>query len=654
MKTKGLDDKLALWQERLDHAETDYRDEQERMKRREALMDGSKVILSPDGTVSRKKAKHVRNVCLEMVETQIDSSIPPPKVTALREEDEELATIIEAMLRNVLDRLQFERMNDEAERISPTQGGHGMLADWRSTVSGRGWMGDLSVTMLHPRKIVPQPGIYQVQEMDYIFIKDAVTKRQVKERYHVNVDGEREDDPDARAVGASALASDELVTLVTVYYRNEHGGIGRFRFVGDTVCEDMEDYQIRRVKECRACGAIGNGKKCRYCGAKKFDEKLLEYEELTEDIVTERGNVIPMESAEVDAFGQTVMEDMPGEEPELLGGGEMLLPQLAPGGMEAPVMLRPQRPKMGKTRIPYYKPDVFPVVIRKNVSRPGKFLGGSDIDAIEDQQNELNKLGTKISEKVLGGGSFTTTPKGALVVVTDEDNRVVEVEKPSDLEMFRTFNTQVDISQDMAMQRTIYEEARETLGVTDSLQGRRDPTATSKVAKEFSAQRAAGRFESKHVMKNALFADLFEIIFKFMLAYADEPRPIRTWNDKGEKEYKIFDRHDFLYQDEAGEWHYNTDFLFSCDTVAPLAGDRQAMWQETRMNFESGAMGAPNDLKTLIRFWRQMEKLHYPMASEMRTAMEQELQEQQTMQAVQTSMRMNGGGMPVTNGGIML
>lgn len=137
-------------------------------------------------------------------------------------------------------------------------------------------------------------------------------------------------------------------------------------------------------------------------------------------------------------------------------------------------------------------------------------------------------------------------------------------------------------------------------------------------------------------MKRAMYQDLFEAIFKWMLAYCDEPRTIRRTDEHGDVEYVTFDRHDFLYQDEAGEWQYNTDFLFSCDSSAPLASDRQALWKETRMNFQEGAMGSPTEITTLLRFWEQMEKLHYPMAGDMVKSLRDQMERQQAQQAQQT------------------
>lgn len=611
-------EKLQLWQERLALAETAIAGERERMLRREKQYEGDHTIYAPDGSVAADSlASHVRNVSFEVIETQVDSTIPAPKVTAVRQEDEELATIIESMLRDVMDRLPSERLNDEGERLSPVQGGYGLLVDWLDSVSGKDWLGDLKVSLVHPYSIVPQAGVTQVSDMDFFFLKTPQTKRQIRRFYGVSVADEDESDPDARRLGASADTTDELVTMVTVYYRNAKGGIGRLRWVNDTVLEDLEDYQLRRVHRCTVCGAVGDGKKCAYCGSRKFEDEVMEDEELTEDITLRDGTVIPAVSEVRDELGQPVAVDT-------------LLPQMQPGGTAA--VIAPQAAfRQEPTRIPYYKPDVFPLVIRKNVSMPGRFWGSSDLDAIFDQQNSLNKICTKLNTKVLSGGSFTTVPTGARFI-SDRDGVRVEVDNPADVEKIRTFNTQVDISTDLTMMAQLYEQARQTIGITDSMQGRKDPTATSAVAKEFSAQQAAGRLESKRVMKRAMYQDLFEAIFKWMLAYCDEPRAIRRTDEHGDVQYVTFDRHDFLYRDEAGDWQYNTDFLFSCDGSAPLATDRQALWKETRMNFQEGALGSTQEIATLLRFWEQMEKLHYPMAGDMVKSLKSQMESQQAAQ----------------------
>ena len=108
----------------------------------------------------------------------------------------------------------------------------------------------------------------------------------------------------------------------------------------------------------------------------------------------------------------------------------------------------------------------------------------------------------------------------------------------------------------------------------------------------------------------------------------------------GNAQYETFNRYDFLEQDDAGEWCWNDQFLFSCDTSAPLASNREAMWQETRMNLQTGAFGDPAQLPTLILFWTKMEMLHYPGASETRGYLEEELKKQQAQQQMAMQIQM--------------
>jgi hypothetical protein len=175
----------------------------------------------------------------------------------------------------------------------------------------------------------------------------------------------------------------------------------------------------------------------------------------------------------------------------------------------------------------------------------------------------------------------------------------------------------------------VYEEARQQIGITDSFQGRKDSTATSGKAREFAAAQSAGRLESKRRMKDAAYAALYEAMFKFKLAYTDEPRPVVSTDSHNQPVYESFNKYDFLEQDANGEWYWNDRFLFSCDTSAPLAQNREAMWQETRANFQTGAFGDPADIRTLILFWHKMEVLHYPDAADTRTYLEDILRQQE-------------------------
>jgi len=270
------------------------------------------------------------------------------------------------------------------------------------------------------------------------------------------------------------------------------------------------------------------------------------------------------------------------------------------------------------------------------------------VDKITDQQNAVNRLEAKVIDKLLASGSYITLPPQADIEVNAKDMKVIRLGSVADKQFIGVYDMQGSVAQDLQYLEQVYQEARQITGITDSFQGRKDETATSGKAKEFAAAQSAGRLESKRVMKNAAYAGMFEMMFKFLLAYMDEPRQVKSFDTEGNPEFKIFSRYDFLQRDAAGEWYWNDRFLFSCDTTAGLASNREAMWQETRMNFESGAFGDPTLAETLVIFWKKMEMLHYPGAGETRAVLEERARRQEEQAAVQAS-----AAMPVAPAGMV-
>lgn len=293
------------------------------------------------------------------------------------------------------------------------------------------------------------------------------------------------------------------------------------------------------------------------------------------------------------------------------------------------------------TLIPFYKPDIYPVVLQRSVSVFGQLLGNSDVDAIADQQNTIKRLERKIIDRLLKAGSKVTLPNKPNFRTGGPDQEAWYLDKPADKNMIDMIEFKGDLQYELTYLNIVYEEARQILGITDSFQGRRDPTATSGKAKEYAASLAAGRLESKRVMKNAAYAEIFEIMFKFALAYSDEPRPVSYKNAQGNTEYAEFNRYDFLEQDEDGNYYWNDKFLFSVDTSAPLERNREAMWQELRMNLQTGAFGDPTQTQTLILFWSKMEEQHYPGATQTKQHLEERARKEQELQRAMA----NGGGL---------
>lgn len=620
---KGL---LQLWQDRLQKNETAYSKELNSMDERTRYYEGDRSITPKKNTKENGKvqpASMVRNIVSELVEAQVDSAIPMPKVTARRETDEPLAKTIEDFLRNELDRMPFEQINDMDERVCPVQGGDYFLVEWDADRHTHNTRGELSVSLLHPKQVIPQNGVNDINDMDYIIVRLGMSKAHVKEKYGISVLDEKESNPESRGGASSA---DDVVTVNFGYFRNKNGGIGRFAWVNETALEYLEDYQARQGKKCAKCDQPMEGEICEFCGSKKTVDSQEDSFTLFEDVHRSDGSVISAYSQ----VQRLPMEGMP----------EIMMDPFTGQAMQAQ-MMQSQEP----TRIPYYKPDVYPILLRKNVSAWGKVLGDSDVDKVKDQQNAIKKCDTRIQEKLDKGGSVLMKHEDSKFEATDEQLKILEVSSPSEVGCFGIHNLQVDVGMDRLIADDNYQNARNIIGITDSFQGRQDRTATSGTAKQIAVAQSAGRLESKRIMKHAMYAELFEVMFKFLLAYSDEPRTVRHSNIDGTVEYSLFNKFDYLRQDEAGEWYWVDEFLFSVDNSSALAGNRESMWQETRMNFQTGAFGNPQEISTQILFWNMMSKLHYPLAADIKGQLEEMQRKQEEQMSTQNPMDLMQGGL---------
>lgn len=673
--------KLDVWQKRLADSDVAWKAQMTKMDRREHLYSGDRELRALTKGDEGQKAPHIRNIVFENIESQVSSAIPSPKVTPRRKEDEALAAKIEHWLRCELDRLPFETINDQAERTVPIQGGVGFLVAWDNRKRTHDTVGEEEVAFLHPKQFAPQPGIYTgIQDMDWFIVRQPTTKENIRRRYDVNVEDEGEQEPQVRGTGDEDTA-DDAVTMYIGYAKNDRGGIDRYVWVNDIELEDLENYQARRVPVCAHCGRVrplpGQVIQNRQAVVETAEQDAVEAEQ---DIVAAEtrkqiaGRALAMQLAQDVAAGlggglETLAAEGAAAEPEdqqlrYDGEGpcpwcgstnwttkeqeyeEVTLPIANSSGLVIPGA-QPEidengRSVMRPTKIPFYRPDVFPVVLQKSVSVYGQLLGNSDVDVIEDQQNTTNRMEKKIIDRLVKAGTRITLPAKATLRTDPVDGERWFLDSPADKAMIDVYQFSGDLQYELTYLATVYEEARQILGITDSFQGRTDPTATSGKAKEFSAAQAAGRLESKRTMKQAAYAQLFELMFKFWLAYSDEPRPISYKDNEGNTVYEEISRYDFLKQDEDGQFYWDDQFLFSCDTSAPLASNREAMWQETRMNLQTGAFGDPSSTETLILFWSKMEELHYPGAGSTKKYLEERLrrEQQQAAQAQQMQIQL--------------
>lgn len=609
---KEKESKLELWQSRFDKAKAAQSEERQRFTERELLYRGvrDETMLPDSGTA---ETPHIYNIIAELIESQVDSSIYPVKVTAVHSGDEAKALKIEHRINAIITSLATEELIDMAERTVPVQGGVYWHIEWDNSLQTHTSHGGISISERHPINVIPQDGATSTDEMDYLFLELGQTQDYIKRTFGVDVSGESEESPEARSAFGENAPADDFVTLRIAFYRNGSGGIGKVAWVGNTLLCDIEDFEARHLRRCAVCGApeppacdAANEKKkdilssvydrltkknrgravyadertrgsaayCTECGSGKWITSTEEYETLLHDIALEDGTVIPA----VQADGT-------------------------------------------KTKIPYYKPRTMPIVLQKSISAPNQLLGISDVDLIEDQQKTMNRLEDDMIRRLGTFGGVLVLPPD-VTIEPDGGYNVVRPGNIADASLIDLKDFQMNITQFLNMKAQIYEEAKNIIGITDSYLGRYDPSAKSGVAKQTSAAQAAGRLQSKRTMKAAAWARIYEIIFKYLLAYDDDTHDVKYFADDGSTAWETWNRYDFLKMDAAGEYYWDDEYLFSCDASLSVFSDRETLWQQILSDYSAGAYGNPQEMDAIIHLWRIREELHYPMAGRTRRYLE--------------------------------
>lgn len=611
---------LKTWKKRLEEARESYGSDKNRMKTYQGYYDGDRsVAQDPNSSYSpSKKASNVRNIVYELIESQVDSSIPMPKVRAIHPEDEELAKKLEHYLENKIKTTKLPLLNDMMERNVPVQGGDFFHVQWDANAGLHSQIGDIKVSEIHPKKLIPQPGMVEIEAMDYFFVQELYTKKKVKAIYGVSVEDCGNDYTDlAGEQSSTASINSDIVTVNTAYYHNEHGGVGIFVWCDTEVLLDLDDYEARYLDHCAKCGAVMQNGVCPECGSKKVKKMPEEYEEMAEGMEVKTS--YPMADG---TFSRNIDPFTEEEAPQMDENGQPVMDEMGQPVMEM---------RKVKRKIPYYKPNIYPVVLRKNITQNDRLLGGSDVAVIIDQQDTVKKLGSKINEKLLKGGSFVTLPTGIDVEKTDKELKILRVRNAADKSLIDVINVQPNVQNDLSYEETNYNWAKSALGITDSFQGKFSSSEVSGTARQYAINQAAGRLESKRTLKNEAFAKLYEYMFKFWLAYSDQSSAIISTDSNGAANYDEIDRHEFLKIDSAGEFYWDDEFLFETDPTSTLMQNREALWNQTDLKLQSGAFGPVGDLETARAYWTIQKANGYPNAAIILNIIEQRIKEQQEM-----------------------
>lgn len=357
----------------------------------------------------------------------------------------------------------------------------------------------------------------------------------------------------------SRIGSDEDTVEVTVcFYKNEEGKISRFIFSGDAVLSDVEDFYGRKRLVCSECSLEAH--LCRCHGKKELFSEEFEY--AFDDIPLADGRVIPKGSA-----------------------------------------------------IRRFRPKHFPLVIRKNTSFEDELFGQSDCLFIKPQQDEINKVLSRVHEKMMMAGLYPYKPDGCQFRYDNSiGGKVLSLRPGESPNMFGVLDTSPDIDKDLTYIEATYRDAKRILGISDAYVGEGDVTSVSGKSRSIQVAQAEGRLASKRVMKNAAYAEIDRLIFELYLAYADEPRQVVLRDGFYRSHGDAFCRYDFLVEGEDGIWEYDDGYRFSVDVEPPSREEREKLWQYNLDNYCAGGFGVCGERESLARYWAAQAECAYPGA----------------------------------------
>ena len=149
-----IDKKRDKWRNKLENARIAYASTLAEISKNQAVYEGTREVNGNPNTGLKAKdvSINVRNIAYELIESQVDSSIPMPKVTAIHEGDEGLARSIEKALVNKVKMLKLSIINDQMERVVPVQGGDFFLVEWDNNLGFHSNYGDVNVKEMNPRQ----------------------------------------------------------------------------------------------------------------------------------------------------------------------------------------------------------------------------------------------------------------------------------------------------------------------------------------------------------------------------------------------------------------------------------------------------------------------------------------------------------------------
>ena len=564
---------LQLWREKYYIAKAEYQKSRcspMKLAIWRSAYEGKFNKLDENGELTDEQMNAIRKLGYELVESKVNSHVPAPKMSPRYHADLVPVNATEKLISHEMDRILTEEVNDESEHNVLIDGFSWFKVSWNPFDNTHERSGNPEVTVCPVDTVFPQPGVKNYKHLEYIFEMSSLTVAQCWDLYHRKIQAPQEND---------------IIPIINCYFLNKDRYVGKFTWCEETsqvLCNDLE-WGIRKRRECMKCHTVVNiDNVCPICGSKD-----IKYVSVTEETLQHDLDYLsnPYRTGQTQNAQQDNLD------------------------------IQQEKGIPAGTKIPFYLVRQLPFVPYRRVSVPHSIYGMSEIELQLENQDLINKMLNKVSSKIGKSRTYVTKLKDTNITDKDEEVSYVEVESPQEGQSIQVKQVMSDINQEIAGAQLLYDIAKSTVGVTNTDQGKEDPTARSGKAKQIQILASEQRNKAPDTLRNLAFAGVYELIFKYMLAYSDESRSFVALLPDGSPIEEVWSKYMFLDQDGDGNYYYRDDYAWSVDTATEITQDRAAMWQLIDQDFINGTMGNTIDpTRALLMYWQMKDQYGYPTA----------------------------------------
>lgn len=566
---------VSLWNAKYLIAKSEY--EKSRLKPenlqlwRDAYM-GKLYKLNKDGSASKVLQKALQKLAFEMVESKIIPLLPGPKMTPRYYSDIFLVNSTEALINHEIDRMVSEEIHDEAEHSCLIDGATWLKVEWDPFDNTNERSGMPKVVNCPIDTVFPQPGIADYKQLEYIFQIKTMTVTSIYDLYnrYVVPDGDS-----------------DVIKVIEVYYLNVNRVLGRLVYTENEliVLSHDDEWSMKKIRHCTKCRAIVNtSEQCPVCGGTHFTYISVNNENLEEDLHYVENKFRSGESSKPED------DTTKNENTKTIPKG---------------------------TKLPTYLIKQLPFVPKRTIKLPGELYGISEVYLLLENQDSINKLFNKAESKSAKSKTYVTRTKDTTIKGEDDDDIVyINVDDAQQAQALKVVQVTSDMQNELNMIQMLYGSSKSAQGVTDTDQGKQDRTAVSGKAKEAQLEASAQRQSSSKIQRNNAYAGVYELIFKYLLAYSNEDRAFVATLPDGTYREESWSKYMFLAKnDKTKEYYYRDDFAWSVDSVAYITKDREMMWQLIDRDFLNGSTGSAIDpQRALLLYWHMKDQNGYPTA----------------------------------------